>query len=63
MTMHLTAPMNGSNDVRERALPPGTIFDANVSFGSDLAQIYGDPTSGDPVAAARAPNIFIQPVG
>ena len=42
-------------------LPPGTIFDANVNFGPELAAIYGDPTSGDPVAAARAPNVFIQP--
>jgi arylsulfatase A-like enzyme len=42
-------------------LPPGTIFDANVNFGHELADIFGDPTSGDPVAAARAPNVFIQP--
>lgn len=42
-------------------LPPGTIFDANVNFGHELDEIYGDPTSGDPVAAARAPNVFIQP--
>ena len=42
-------------------LPPGTIFEANVTSGHELAEIYGDPTSGDPLAAARAPNIFIQP--
>jgi hypothetical protein len=42
-------------------LPPGTIFEANVNFGHELAEIYGDPTSGDPIAAARAPNVFIQP--
>jgi len=42
-------------------LPPGTIFDANVNFGAELAGIFGDPLSHDPVAAARAPNVFIQP--
>jgi hypothetical protein len=42
-------------------LPPGTIFDSNVNFGNELAGIFGDPTSPDPVAAARAPNVFIQP--
>ncbi|MDP8999696.1 MAG: alkaline phosphatase family protein, partial [Myxococcota bacterium] len=42
-------------------LPPGTIFHANVNSGAQLAAIYGDPTSGDPIAAARAPNIVIQP--
>ena len=42
-------------------LPPGTIFSANVNSGAGLAAIYGDPTSGDPVAAARAPNVVIQP--
>ncbi|HEX4475036.1 MAG TPA: alkaline phosphatase family protein [Polyangiaceae bacterium] len=42
-------------------LPPGTIFDANVNSGAELAAIFGDPLSRDPVAAARAPNVFIQP--
>jgi predicted AlkP superfamily pyrophosphatase or phosphodiesterase len=42
-------------------LPPGTIFDANITSAAQLAEIFGDPTSGDPVAAARAPNVFIQP--
>jgi predicted AlkP superfamily pyrophosphatase or phosphodiesterase len=42
-------------------LPPGTIFTNNITSGSALAAIYGDPTSTDPVAAARAPNIVIQP--
>jgi hypothetical protein len=32
-----------------------------VNFGPELAEIFGDPTWGDPVAAARAPNAFIQP--
>ncbi len=42
-------------------LPPGTIFSASVNFGSELADLFGDPTSRDEVAAARAPNVFIQP--
>ena len=42
-------------------LPPGTIFDMNINSGAELAAIFGDPLSGDPVAAARAPNVFIQP--
>jgi predicted AlkP superfamily pyrophosphatase or phosphodiesterase len=42
-------------------LPPGTIFDSNINAGAELAAIYGDPTSGDPIAAARAPNVIIQP--
>jgi hypothetical protein len=32
-----------------------------VNFGHELAEIFGDPTSGDPIAAARAPNVVIQP--
>jgi len=43
------------------ALPPGTVFASNVTHGQSLAQLYGDPLSNDPVAAARAPNVFIQP--
>jgi arylsulfatase A-like enzyme len=42
-------------------LPPGTIFTSNINAGAELAAIYGDPTSGDPLAAARAPNVIIQP--
>lgn len=42
-------------------LPPGTIFANSINAGSSLAAIYGDPTGADPVAAARAPNIVIQP--
>jgi hypothetical protein len=43
------------------ALPPGTIFDASINSGSALASLFGDPTSDDPIAAARAPDVFIQP--
>jgi hypothetical protein len=42
-------------------LPPGTVFSANITSGSALASLFGDPTSSDPVAAARAPDVFIQP--
>ena len=56
----LTNPANAAA-MFANVLPPGTIFHGNVSYGHELAEIYGDPTSGDPVAAARAPNLFIQP--
>jgi hypothetical protein len=42
-------------------LPPGTIFSSSINYGNSLAAIYGDPTSSDPVASARAPNVIIQP--
>lgn len=42
-------------------LPPGTIFESNITSGPALAAIFGDPSSSDPVAAARAPDVFIQP--
>jgi predicted AlkP superfamily pyrophosphatase or phosphodiesterase len=54
------------NDPAHRAamfadkLPAGTIFSSNINSGAELAAIFGDPTS-DPLAAARAPNVFIQP--
>jgi hypothetical protein len=42
-------------------LPPGTLFSASISSGAALSALFGDPTSSDPIAAARAPNAFIQP--
>jgi len=42
-------------------LSPGTIFSSNITYGPALAAIYGDPASADATAAARAPNVFIQP--
>ncbi len=56
----LTNPANQAAMFAD-VLPPGTIFSANVNFGHELAEIFGDPTSGDPIAAARAPNVVIQP--
>ncbi len=47
--------------IEASVFPPGTIFTSNINAGAELAAIFGDPTSGDPVAAARAPNVFIQP--
>jgi Type I phosphodiesterase / nucleotide pyrophosphatase len=41
-------------------LPSGTIFSSSVVSGATLHAIYGDPTS-NPVAAARAPDVVIQP--
>ncbi len=43
------------------AFPDDTIFSQNISSGAALAALFGDPASSDPVAAARAPNVFIQP--
>jgi len=43
------------------SLPADTVFQANITSGSALAELFGDPTSSDPVAAARAPDVFIQP--
>ncbi len=56
----LTNPANAAAMFAD-VLPPGTIFNANINHGRELAEIFGDPTSGDPIAAARAPNVFIQP--
>ena len=42
-------------------LPAGTIFATSISSGPALSALFGDPTSTDPIAAARAPNAFIQP--
>jgi hypothetical protein len=47
--------------IEANVFPPGTVFSENITSGDELADIFGDPTSGDPVAAARAPNVFIQP--
>jgi hypothetical protein len=47
--------------IEASTLPPGTVFTSNITSGPELAALFGDPTSGDPIAAARAPNVFIQP--
>jgi|HubBroStandDraft_1064217.scaffolds.fasta_scaffold14721_3 hypothetical protein len=57
----VTALQNNATAIFANALPPGTIFSANINSGPELSAIFGDPTSADPVAAARAPDVFIQP--
>lgn len=45
-------------------LPTGTVFAGasnGIISGAALTTLYGDPTSSDAVAMARAPNIVIQP--
>jgi predicted AlkP superfamily pyrophosphatase or phosphodiesterase len=51
-------------------LPPATVFasvaaDAGITngiiSGPALAAIFGDPSTNDPVASARTPDVFIQP--
>jgi len=42
--------------------PTGSIFSTNITSGSELADTFGDPQSStDLLAAARAPNVFVQP--
>jgi hypothetical protein len=41
-------------------LPDDTIFSDSITSGAALAAIFGDP-SADALAAARAPDVFIQP--
>jgi len=42
--------------------PQGSIFSTNVTAGAELVQTFGDAQSStDLLAAARAPNVFIQP--
>jgi hypothetical protein len=66
---------NGSSDLKKAVasltgnagvihattLPPGTIFSSNITSGPALSAIFGDPTVPGSIAAARAPDIFIQP--
>ncbi len=47
--------------IHANTLPSGTVLPGSINSGSGLATFFGDPTSGDPVAAARAPNVLIQP--
>ncbi len=52
---------SSASSIAADTLPAGTIFESNITSGSELAALFGDPTSSDPLAAARAPNVFIQP--
>lgn len=48
-------------DIHASVLPTGTIFSSNIVVGPALSAIFGDPNLPGSVAAARAPNVFIQP--
>ncbi len=52
---------NNTSAIFADTLPTGTILPGSITSGSGLAALFGDPTSSDPIAAARAPNVFIQP--
>ncbi len=52
---------NNANPIHAGTLPPGTIFGSNIVSGDALADIFGDPRVPGSIAAARAPDIFIQP--
>jgi hypothetical protein len=48
-------------DIHASVLPQGTIFSSNIVVGPALSAIFGDPSIAGSIAAARAPNVFIQP--
>src|ERR1700722_10239627 len=52
---------NNAKPIHADTLPPGTIFNSNITSGPALSAIFGDPTVPGSIAAARAPDIFIQP--
>lgn len=56
----LSDPLNG-DAMGASVRPQGSIFSSNIGSGSELSETFGDPQSSDPLAAARAPNAFIQP--
>jgi hypothetical protein len=47
--------------IHATVLPPGTLFTTSVVSGAELARIFGDPSAPGSLAAARAPDVFIQP--
>ena len=47
--------------IHANVTPPGIIFDANINFGHELAEVFGDPTVPGCLAHARAPDVFVQP--
>lgn len=52
---------NNASAIFADALPAGASMPSSITSGSTLAAIFGDPTSNDPIAASRAPNVLIQP--
>jgi hypothetical protein len=62
VTAVLAQLTNNAAAMHADTLAAGTRFNASIASGSALAKLFGDSTStSDPVAAARAPDIFIQP--
>jgi hypothetical protein len=57
----VTSLTNNAAAIHATTLPPGTIFGSNITSGPALSAIFGDPTVPGSIAAARAPDIFIQP--
>jgi hypothetical protein len=57
----VTSLANNAAAIHATTLPPGTIFGSNITSGPALSKIFGDPTVPGSIAAARAPDIFIQP--
>ena len=57
----VTSLQNNATAIHAATLPPGTIFNSNITSGPALSAIFGDPTVPGSIAAARAPDIFIQP--
>src|SRR5262249_6870704 len=57
----VTSLANNATALHATVLPPGTIFKSNITSGPALSAIFGDPTVPGSIAAARAPDIFIQP--
>jgi hypothetical protein len=57
----VTSLANNAAAIHATTLPPGTIFSSNITSGPALSAIFGDPTEPGSIAAARAPDILIQP--
>jgi type I phosphodiesterase/nucleotide pyrophosphatase len=47
--------------IHATALPAGTPFTTSIVSGAALAALFGDPSVRGSLAAARAPDVFIQP--
>ncbi|MEO6599422.1 MAG: hypothetical protein ABIQ16_06080, partial [Polyangiaceae bacterium] len=47
--------------IHASTLPTGTVLAASISSGAALAALFGDPLVAGSIAAARAPDVFVQP--
>ena len=57
----VTSLKSNAAAIHATVLPDGTIFTSNIISGPALSAIFGDPTVPGSIAAARAPDVFIQP--